>query len=196
MTNQPATRRSLKAISERLCGIDLAVLNAGIHEHMDVRTFSAATAARVMAVNYLGIVKALEALIPLMTFSKHGQIALMGSLSGYRGEIGQAAYAPSKAAIISLAECLLQELLREGIQISIINPGVVDTQMTAGMRCKKIPAADAADHILAGLHARKFEIAFPLPGVVRTKLLQALPNPVFHWRACKRNNESRKLSWT
>ena len=49
VTNQPATRRSLKAMSERLCGIDLAVLNAGIHEHMDVRTFSAATAARVMA---------------------------------------------------------------------------------------------------------------------------------------------------
>jgi NADP-dependent 3-hydroxy acid dehydrogenase YdfG len=90
VTNRQATLRSLKAMSERLCGIDLAVLNAGIHEHMDVRTFSAATAARVMAVNYLGIVKALEVLIPLMTFSKHGQIALMGSLSGYRAEIAQA----------------------------------------------------------------------------------------------------------
>jgi NAD(P)-dependent dehydrogenase (short-subunit alcohol dehydrogenase family) len=192
VTNQRATLRSLKAMSERLCGIDLAVLNAGIHEHMDVRTFSADTAARVMAVNYLGIVNALEVLIPLMTFSKHGQIALMGSLSGYRGETGQAAYAPSKAAIISLAECLLPELLREGIQISVINPGVVDTQMTARMRCAKIPAAAAADHILAGLHARKFEIAFPLSGVVRTKLLQALPSPVFHWRACRRNNEARR----
>ena len=185
--------RSLRAISERLCGIDLAVLNAGIHEHRDVGTFSAATAARVMAVNYLEIVKALEVLIPVMKFSKHGQIALMGSLSGYRGETGQAAYAPSKAAIISLAECLLQELLREGIQISIINPGVVDTGMTARMTCKKISAADAADYILAGLHARKFEIAFPLSGVVRTKLLRALPNPVFHWRACKRNNEHLRV---
>jgi NAD(P)-dependent dehydrogenase (short-subunit alcohol dehydrogenase family) len=186
VTNEQATARGLKAMSERLCGIDLAVLNAGIHEHMDARTFSAATAARVMAVNYLGIVNALEVLIPLMRFSKHGQIALMGSLSGYRGETGQAAYAPSKAAIISLAECLLEELLREGIQISIINPGVVDTAMTARMTCKKISAADAADYILAGLHARKFEIAFPRAGVVRTKLLQALPNPVFHWRAWKR----------
>jgi short-subunit dehydrogenase len=189
VTDQQATLRSLKAVSERLCGIDLAVLNAGIHEHMDVRTFSAATAARVMAVNYLGIVKALEVLIPLMMVSRHGQIALMGSLSGYRGETGQAAYAPSKAAIISLAECLLQELSRDGIQISIINPGVVDTAMTARMTCKKISAADAADYILAGLHARKFEIAFPPSGVVRTKLLQALPSPVFHWRARKRNNE-------
>jgi hypothetical protein len=45
---------------------------------------------------------------------------------------------------------------------------------------------------MADLNARKFEIAFPLPGVVRTKLLRALPNPVFHWRACKRNNESRR----
>jgi NADP-dependent 3-hydroxy acid dehydrogenase YdfG len=58
---------------ERLCGIDLAILNAGIHEHMDVRTFSAATATRIMAVNYLGIVKSLEAIIPLMTLSRHGQ---------------------------------------------------------------------------------------------------------------------------
>ena len=53
VTNQRATLRSLRAMSERLCGIDLAVLNAGIHEHTDVRTFSAATAARIMAVNYL-----------------------------------------------------------------------------------------------------------------------------------------------
>ena len=56
------------AVSSRnqICSIDLAILNAGIHEHMDVGTFSAATAARVMAVNYLGIVKVLEALIPVM----------------------------------------------------------------------------------------------------------------------------------
>jgi hypothetical protein len=74
---------------------------------------------------------------------------------------------------------------------------VVDTPMTARMRCKKIPAAAAADHILAGLRARKFEIAFPLSGVVRTKLLRALPNPVFHWRAGKRASEfAAKLSRT
>jgi NAD(P)-dependent dehydrogenase (short-subunit alcohol dehydrogenase family) len=197
VTNEQATRSTVRALRERLCGIDLAILNAGIHEHMDVRTFSAATATRIMGVNYLGIVKSLEAIIPLMTLSRHGQIALMGSLSGYRGSTGQAAYAPSKAAIISLAECLLQELLREGIHISIINPGVVDTPMTARMRCKKIPAVAAAEHILAGLCARKFEIAFPLSGVVRTKLLRALPNPVFHWRAGKRASEfAAKLSRT
>ena len=84
-----------------------------------------------MNVNYLGIANALEPLIPAMIAAGQGQLALVASVAGYRGLPKAAAYAPSKAAVISLAEVLRLELARHGIIVSLVNPGFVETPMTA-----------------------------------------------------------------
>ena len=108
-----AMAEAVRSIASTLGPIDLAVLNAGTWEPMSSRNFSAAKAARSMAVNYQGIVNGIEALLPAMLERGAGHIALVASVAGYRGLSPlTAAYGPTKAAVINLAETPAQRLAR------------------------------------------------------------------------------------
>ncbi len=178
VTDAAAMARTAAGIAGAGGCIDLAIFNAGIGTVMDGETFDADLAAQVMAVNYLGLVNGIAAVLPAMRARQAGHIALISSLAGYRGIPRGAAYAPSKAAAISLAECLKPDLERFGISISIVNPGFVDTPMMAKAPhpLPFVMSADkASEQILAGLAARRFEIAFPWQMRSLLKLGRVLP---------------------
>jgi short-subunit dehydrogenase len=175
-----------RSIISTLGPIDLAVFNAGIWEAMSARNFSAAKAARCMAVNYQGIANGIEAVLPGMLERGTGHIGLVASVAGYRGLGPTAAYGPSKAAVINLAETLKTNLAMRGIKVSVINPGYVDTPMTRGNPFAMpflVSAEDAARRILRGLEKGKFEIAFPWQLVLLMKLARLMPNGLFFWYA-------------
>jgi len=175
-----------RSITSTLGPIDLAVFSAGIWEAMSARNFSATKAARSMAVNYQGIVNGIEAVLPNMLERGEGHIALVASIAGYRGLGPTAAYGPTKAAVINLAETLENSLARRGIKVSVINPGYVDTPMTSGNTFPMpylVSAEDAARRILRGLEKGKFEIAFPWQLVTLMKLARLMPNRLFFWYA-------------
>ncbi len=183
-------RVAVRAVADRILAdtgsIDLAILNAGVWHPMGADGYDAGKSADSMTVNYLGICYAVEALLPAMRSRGQGHIAMVSSVAGYRGLPKAAAYSPSKAAVISLAESLQPELAGFGIDVSIINPGFVATPMT---RVNTFPmpfivsSDDAARRIIRGLAKRKFEIAFPWPLVAMTKLGRLLPYAVFFWYA-------------
>lgn len=162
--------------------VDLAILNAGVWHPMSAAEYDAMRVARSISVNYIGIANALEPLIPAMIAAGKGQIALVASVAGYRGLPKAAAYAPSKAAVISLAEVLRLELPRHGIVVSLVNPGFVETPMTAVNAFPMpyiIKPEDAANRILRGLARGKYEIAFPWQLVTLLKLLRLMPNSLY-----------------
>ncbi|MFN3746949.1 MAG: SDR family NAD(P)-dependent oxidoreductase [Hyphomicrobiaceae bacterium] len=190
VTDRAAVADAHKQIVADLGGIDLAVLNAGVWHPMKATAYSAEHAADSMAVNYLGVANAVEALIPDMVQAGRGQIALVASVAGYRGLPKAAAYAPSKAAVISLAEVLRLELARHGIRVNLINPGFVDTPMTATNRFPMpfiIKADDAAARIIRGLAKGRFEIAFPWQLVALLKLARTLPYALYFKLAGRTN---------
>ena len=131
VTNAEATRATAQAIREDFGSLDLVILNAGTWDPMSVGDYTSARAQRSMLVNYTGITNALEPVLQMLVAQGSGHIALVASVSGYRGLPKGAAYAPTKAAIINLAECLKPELKGTGVKISVINPGFVETPMTA-----------------------------------------------------------------
>ena len=184
VTDAAATRAAVDAIEAKLGAIDLAILNAGTWDPMGASDYTADRAAQSMLVNYGGITNGVEALIPRFTGRKAGHLALVASVAGYRGLAQAAAYAPSKAAVISLAEVLQPDLARSGVTVSVINPGFVATPMTS---VNKFPMpfimepVDAARAIVRGLEKRKFEIAFPWQMVAMMKLLRVLPYGAFFW---------------
>jgi short-subunit dehydrogenase len=187
VTDAEAMARAVRSIEGTMGPIDLAVLNAGLWEPMSVRSFSAAKAQSSMAVNYFGLVNGLEALLPGMLARGRGHIALMASVAGYRGMSPlTAAYAPSKAAAINLAEGLRNELAARGIEMSVINPGYVDTPMTGTNRFPMpflISADDAAERIVRGLEKGRFEIAFPWQMAAMMKLGRLMPYRLYFWYA-------------
>lgn len=162
--------------------IDLAILNAGVWRPMKAIEFDAVQSAESINVNYVGVTNMLAPLIPAMLAAGKGHLALVASVAGYRGLPKAAAYAPSKAAVISLAEVLRLELQSHGIVVSLVNPGFVKTPMTAvnEFPMPYIMTADAAaDRILNGLRHGKFEIAFPWQLVTMLKLLRLMPNSLY-----------------
>jgi len=168
--------------------IDLAVLSAGAWTILDPAEIDIAAIRNGVEVNYMGVVNALAALVPRMRERGRGHIAIVASVAGYRGLPRSAAYGPTKAALINLAETLRSELAPHGITVSVVNPGFVDTPMTRDNPFPMpgiMPAGDAARALLAGLENRHYEIIFPRGFVYALKLLRIVPNRLFFWYVSK-----------
>lgn len=186
VTDADAVVDSVGDIEAAAGPIDLAVLNAGVWQLMDVAELDLKAIRTGIEVNYMGVVHAIDALLPGMLARGAGQIAIVASVAGYRGLPRSAAYGPTKAALINLAETLRTELAPRGITVSVVNPGFVDTPMTRDNPFPMpniISAKDAAQSLLAGLERRKFEIIFPRAFVFAMKLLRLLPNAMYFWVA-------------
>lgn len=188
VTNPQDVAAEAENIFEQLGDIDLAILNAGTWHPAEAADIDGEKSAQSMAVNYLGVVYCIEALLPRMRRRGQGHIAMTGSVAGYRGLPKSCHYGPTKAALNNLAETLGIELKRDGIDITIINPGFVDTPMTEVNDFPMpfmISAEDAASRILKRLPRKPFEIAFPWQLVRQLKLAQLLP-PISHVRLMRR----------
>lgn len=196
VADRDATARTVAAIESELGPVATAVLNAGTHIPMGLRDFNADAAGRLIAVNYMGVVHGLEALLPRMlargaagkeTAGKEGnkpvgRIAVVASVAGYRGLPTAAAYGPTKAALINLCESLHTECRRAGIVLQVVNPGFVDTPLTARnpFPMPDLMTADAAAECMwRGLESDRFEIAFPPRFVAALKLARLLPHRLY-----------------
>jgi len=161
---------------------ELVVLNAAIWDPMSANDYSAARAIKSMQVNYGGVCNALEIILPDMKQRRSGHVAIVASVAGYRGLTKALAYAPTKAALINLSEALNFELDPWNIAVSVINPGFVDTPMTARNDFPMpfiVTSEFAAEKIVDGLKRRKFEIAFPWQLVTILKIARIMPYRLF-----------------
>ena len=196
VTDQAATALAFATIEAKIGPLDLVILNAGVWHPMGAAGFDAQKSANSMAVNYQGIANALELAIPAMIARGRGHIAMTSSVAGYRGLPRAAAYAPSKAAVISLAETLAPELKKKGVTVTVINPGFVDTPMTE-VNDFPMPflmtTEGATRAIIDGLRRKRFEIAFPWQMVALLKIARVLPYPLYFWFASTFLSPKRKI---
>ncbi len=162
--------------------LDCVVYCAGHYTAMHADALDVTDMARHWEVNYLGALYVLDAVLPDLLTRGTGHISLVGSVAGYRGLPNGLAYGPTKAALINLAETLYLDLHGKGLGVSIINPGFVQTPLTAGndfaMPALLTPA-QAATAILRGWARGAFEIHFPRRFTLWLKLLRILPNRLY-----------------
>ncbi|MDJ0610546.1 MAG: SDR family NAD(P)-dependent oxidoreductase [Kiloniellales bacterium] len=178
VSDSAAVGRAQEEIVEQAGKIDIAILNAAVYAPGPTRDLSAAEMQRHLDVNVMGVVYALEALLPLFERQGHGRVAIVASVAGYRGLPQAGVYGATKAALINLAESLRAELSGSGITVQVVNPGFVDTPMTQKNEFAMpliITPRRAAEKIVAGLASDRFEIAFPWLFVIWLKLLRLLP---------------------
>jgi short-subunit dehydrogenase len=162
--------------------LDCVVYCAGTYTAMRANGLNAASMQHHMDVNYVGAVKVLEAVLPAMLARGEGHISLVASVAGYRGLPNSLAYGPTKAALINLAETLYLDVHGQGIGVSLINPGFVQTPLTAQNNFD-MPAlltpAQAAQAILRGWARGRFEVHFPKRFTLWLKALRILPYRVY-----------------
>jgi short-subunit dehydrogenase len=162
--------------------VDLMMYCAGYYREMRATEFDLAEMLKHQQVNYTGALYLLDALLPAMRQRGAGHISLVGSVAGYRGLPKSLAYGPTKAALINLAETLYLDLQASGVGVSLINPGFVETPLTAQNRFSMpalISPAQAAEEILAGWADGEFEIHFPKRFTRLMKTLSVLPYALY-----------------
>ncbi|MGD8688620.1 MAG: SDR family NAD(P)-dependent oxidoreductase [Gammaproteobacteria bacterium] len=182
VTDEGACRGTAAAIRGEWGIPDLAVFNAGMYEPFKLDRFTPELMRRHMEVNYMGTVNCLASILDDMRQRGSGHLAITASVAGYRGLPLAAPYAASKAALISLAESLHLELAAAGIDITVINPGFVDTPLTSENRFHMpalMDAPTAGGLMYSGLMTRRFEITFPRRFTWWLKFLRILPYALY-----------------
>ncbi|RYX93057.1 MAG: SDR family NAD(P)-dependent oxidoreductase [Comamonadaceae bacterium] len=158
--------------------LDAVLYCAGFYREMRATEFDLAGMLRHQDVNYVGALHVLDAVLPHFIAQKSGHISLVSSVAGYGGLPKSLAYGPTKAALINLAEGLYMDLKDDGIGVSLICPGFVETPLTAQNKFTMpalITPAQAADEILSGWRRGVFEIHFPKRFTRWMKTLALLP---------------------
>jgi NADP-dependent 3-hydroxy acid dehydrogenase YdfG len=133
-------------------------------------------------VNYNGMLRVLDAVLPMFLQQGCGHISLVSSVAGWRGLPNGLAYGPTKAAMTHLAETLYMDLQDKGIGVSVINPGFVATPLTAQNNFQMpalISPEEAAKAMLAGWSEGLFDIHFPKRFTAWLKLLRLLPYRIY-----------------
>ncbi len=188
VTEPGALVAAAREIELRFGRIDLTMYCAGHYRAMRATEFDLADALRHQRVNVEGALHWLDAVLPGLTEARRGHLSLVGSVAGYRGLPNALAYGPTKAALINLAETLYLDLAASGVGVSVINPGFVETPLTAQNHFHMpalITPHQAAEEIVRGWERGRFEIHFPRRFTLALKLLQPLAHALY-FRAVRR----------
>ncbi len=116
-----------------LGGVDILVNNAGIALNKMFCDTTAADWDRIFSVNMAGMAHVTRAALPYMVHQKRGYIVNLSSIWGIAGASCEVAYSASKAAVIGFTKALAKELGPSGILVNCVAPGVIDTDMNAGL---------------------------------------------------------------
>jgi NAD(P)-dependent dehydrogenase (short-subunit alcohol dehydrogenase family) len=180
-TDRAALHAATQQIVARYGRIDLVMYCAGHYKAQRATAYDLDEMLKHQQVNVTGALYLLDAVLPQLqkqaAAAKPAHISLVASVAGYRGLPNALAYGPTKAALINLAETLYLDLQPQGVGVSIINPGFVETPLTAGNQFTMpalITPAEAAREIVAGWEAGRFEIHFPKRFTLWLKALKFL----------------------
>ena len=177
VTDRTAVRRAAgNALADG--PLDLVCYCAGHYQPMRATAIDLNELLRHHEVNTVGALHVLDAITPGMVARKQGHISLVSSVAGFRGLPQGLAYGPTKAALINLAETLYLDLQPRGLGVSVINPGFVETPLTAQNEFHMpalISPQQAAQAILQGWSKGEFDIHFPKRFTRVMKLLRLLP---------------------
>jgi short-subunit dehydrogenase len=173
-------RHFIEETVRKYSSLDILVNNAGVSGHARFEEVTDFTwYETMMRVNYLGSLYCTRHALPHLK-KRRGQLVAISSLAGKVGIPGRTAYSPSKAAQAFFFEALRLELRESGVDITVIYPGVVATEIRlhgygadgapAGVSGLKdddaMPVQECARQILAATHARRRQLVMTLKGKV------------------------------
>jgi short-subunit dehydrogenase len=153
--------------TDRARAVDIVFANAGIGgiaAMAPTQGETSTTAGEIIATNMLGVVNTATAILPRFLERRRGHLVVISSLAGQIGLPHCPAYCGSKAAATAYAQGLRRLMRPHGVQVTVVNPGFVDTPMARSLpepRPHMWSAEKAARLIKAGVTRGKSEITFP-----------------------------------
>jgi NAD(P)-dependent dehydrogenase (short-subunit alcohol dehydrogenase family) len=130
VTDRASVAACIAEVERRTGGIDILVNNAAVFDLAPIGEITEESYDRVFGVNVKGLLFTLQAVSDAMKRrGKGGKIINISSQAGRRGEALVGVYCASKAAVISLTQSAGLGLIKHGINVNGIAPGVIDTDM-------------------------------------------------------------------
>ena len=123
--------KMIDTIIENWGTIDILVNNAGITRDGLLMRMKEEDWDRVLDINLKGVFNCTKAVSRIMMKKRSGKIINISSVSGIAGNAGQANYAAAKAGIIGFSKSVARELASRNVQVNVVAPGFIDTQMTS-----------------------------------------------------------------
>ncbi|RAR41989.1 oxidoreductase [Paenibacillus sp. MDMC362] len=165
--------------------IDVLINNAGYGKFEAVMDMRQEEFQDMMDVNYMGIVRCTQAVLPGMLERGDGQIVNIASMAGKIGTAKSTAYSATKHAVLGFSNSLRQELRNTGITVSTVNPGPIDTPFfsladpTGGyvqnVSWFMMKAEYVADQVVKLVRKRTEELNLPRLASLGIRLYQLFP---------------------
>lgn len=130
LTDEESINDMVKAIKAEFGTIDVLVNNAGITNDMLLMQMKKVDFTDVIDTNLVGTFQVTQAVLKLMSRKRKGSIINLSSVIGITGNVGQANYAASKAALMAFTKSAAKEYGRRNIRINSVAPGFIKTDMT------------------------------------------------------------------
>jgi NADP-dependent 3-hydroxy acid dehydrogenase YdfG len=171
----------LDAAEEQIGPLEVLVNNAGIMPIGPFLDEDDATAQRIMDINVHGVILGMKLVLPRMVSRGRGHVVNIASQAGKYGLPGGATYCASKAAVINLSRAVRKELRRTGVELSVISPVAVNTELGLGLseprqrQFRKIEPQEVAEAIVQTLREPKFDVHVPKQLVISERLGQLFP---------------------
>ena len=150
VTDLASMETAAAEIEGKLGAVYGVVANAGIARDNFFAKLTPEDWDAVIDVNLKGVTHTIQPFIAKMYEQGEGSIVCISSISGERGNVGQANYGATKAAVIGLVKCLAREAARYGVRANAVAPGFIDTPMTQAIPDK------VKDKIIAEIPFRRF----------------------------------------
>lgn len=130
VTNEEEVNNFIKEVKDKLESIDILVNNAGITKDGLIMRMSEKDFSDVIDVNLKGTFNTTKAVSGVMVKQRYGKIINISSVVGITGNAGQCNYAASKAGVIGFSKSVARELASRNINVNVIAPGYINTDMT------------------------------------------------------------------
>jgi short-subunit dehydrogenase len=174
ITRDDDVKRLVETTLERFGRVDILVNNAGFGIRATVENTAFEDAHRLMEVNFFGVLRCTQAVLPHMKKQGRGQIVNVGSVLSLLATPRNSIYCASKFAVRALSDSLRIELRGTGIDVILIMPGYTDTPFFENQvryggpvrigPMKGVHPRTVARAILRACARRKREIVLTIPG--------------------------------
>lgn len=131
-----SVKQSIETIHRVNGPVDVLVNNAGIERHGSIEELELSDFRAVMETNYFGTLRCIQAILPKMRVNGSGCIINVTSIAGRLASSPLGPYTASKFAVEAVSEVLAQEVKPFNIRVAIVEPGIIDTQMSRDINKK------------------------------------------------------------